>query len=80
MCGDICVLVSSGGTKHLDPIGDGLRFFTKKKSQGCVPFVRNPRKGDVEMNAWLHDLQVEKKPCQSDFPLLTAVRRVLGND
>lgn len=76
----MCLSARSGDTKHLDPIGDGLRFF--KKSRRCVPFVHIPKEGDVEMNALLQDLQVgKKKPtCQDDFPLVTAVRRVLGND
>lgn len=77
----MCLSARSGDTKHLDPIGDGLRFF--KKSRRCVSFVHIPKEGDVEMNALLQDLQVGKKKkttCQDDFPLVTAVRRVLGND
>lgn len=45
----MCLSARSGDTKHLDPIGDGLRFF--KKSRRCVPFVHIPKEGDVEMNA-----------------------------
>lgn len=55
----MCLSARSGDTKHLDPIGDGLRFF--KKSRRCVPFVHIPKEGNVEMNALLQDLQVGKK-------------------
>lgn len=58
----MCLSARSGDTKHLDPIGDGLRFF--KKSRRCVPFVHIPKEGDVEMNALLQDLQVGKKKKQ----------------